>query len=42
MVKEGVYVSVPNPHHGENISAGLISIILKEGGLSRDDWFSAA
>lgn len=32
----------PIPHHGEKISVKLQLIILKEAGISRDDWLSAA
>jgi predicted RNA binding protein YcfA (HicA-like mRNA interferase family) len=42
MVKDDVYVSIPNPHHGEKIGAELLSIILKEGEISRTEWLSAA
>jgi len=41
MVKDGVFVMIPNPHHGEEISVKLLLIILKEAGISRDDWLSA-
>jgi hypothetical protein len=42
MVKDGVFVMIPNPHHGEKISVKLQLIILKETGISRDEWLSAA
>jgi len=41
MVKDGVFVMIPNPHHGEKISVKLLLIILKEAGISREDWLSA-
>ncbi len=31
---------IPNPHHGEDISADLLLKILKRAGISRDDWLS--
>jgi len=42
MVKDGVFVMIPNPHHGEKISVKLQLIILKETGISREEWLSAA
>jgi len=42
MVKDDAYVSIPNPHHGEKIGAELLSIILKEGEISRTEWLYAA
>ncbi len=44
MVKDGIFVMIPNPHHGEEISVKLLLIVLKEAGISRDrdDWLSAA
>lgn len=42
MVKDGVFVMIPNPHHGEKISIKLQQIILKETGISREEWLSAA
>jgi len=41
MVKDGVFVMIPNPHHGEEISVKLLLIVLKEAGISREDWLSA-
>ncbi len=41
MVKDGVFVMIPNPHHGEEISVKLQIIVLKEAGISREDWLSA-
>lgn len=32
---------IPNPHEGD-ISVGLLSKILKEAGISREDWESVA
>jgi len=42
MVKDGVFVMIPNPHHGEKIGVKLQLIILKETGISREEWLSAA
>ncbi len=42
MVKEGIFVMIPNPHHGEKISVKLQLIILKEAEISRDEWLSTA
>jgi len=42
MIKDGVFVMIPNPHHGEKISIKLLLIILKQAGISRDEWLSAA
>jgi hypothetical protein len=42
MVRDGVFVMIPNPHHGEKISVKLQLIILKETKISRDEWLSAA
>ena len=42
MVKDGVFVMIPDPHHGEEISAKLQLIVLREAGISREDWLSAA
>jgi hypothetical protein len=40
MVRDGIFVIIPNPHHGEEISVKLQLIILKEAGISRDEWLS--
>jgi predicted RNA binding protein YcfA (HicA-like mRNA interferase family) len=42
MVKEGIFIIIPNPHHGEDISVKLQLIILKEAGISREEWLSVA
>ncbi|MEA2046708.1 MAG: type II toxin-antitoxin system HicA family toxin [Euryarchaeota archaeon] len=41
MVKEGLSVRIPNPHHGERISVGLLAEILKKAKIDRDEWLSA-
>ncbi len=40
MVRDDVFIMIPNPHHGEKISVKLQLIILKEAGISRDEWLS--
>jgi len=41
MVKDGIFVMIPNPHHGEKISVKLQLIVMKEAGISREDWLFA-
>ena len=36
MLKETLRVRMPNPHRGD-ISKGLLSIVLSEAGISRDE-----
>ena len=36
-----VYVTIPNPHHGKDIGVGILAQILREGGISREEWLSA-
>lgn len=33
-------IIIPNPHHGDEIGVDLLSKILRDGGISRDEWFS--
>jgi hypothetical protein len=40
MVRGDNFVRIPNDH-GREIGANLISEILMEGGVSRDEWLSA-
>jgi len=42
MIRDGVFVMIPNPHHGEKICVKLQLIVLKEAGISREEWLSAA
>ena len=42
MTRSGIYVRVPNPHRGEDISIRLLSRILRDGRISREEWFSVA
>jgi predicted RNA binding protein YcfA (HicA-like mRNA interferase family) len=37
MFKGAVNLTIPNPHRGE-IGVNLLKIVLKEAGISRDDW----
>jgi predicted RNA binding protein YcfA (HicA-like mRNA interferase family) len=34
-------IIIPNPHHGEMIGLDLLVKILRDGGISREEWFSA-
>jgi hypothetical protein len=34
-------IIIPNPHHGEEIGLDLLVKILRDGGISREEWFSA-
>ena len=42
LLGERVYVTIPNPHHGKDIGVEILTQILREGGISRDEWQSAA
>jgi predicted RNA binding protein YcfA (HicA-like mRNA interferase family) len=37
MVRGGTRVDIPNPHQGD-ISRGLLSRILRQAGISREEW----
>ena len=37
MVKDNIQLTIPNPHRGD-IRVNLLKIILKEAGISRDEW----
>ena len=37
MVKGEINLTIPNPHRGE-IGVNLLKIILKEAGISRNEW----
>ena len=39
MIRGDFTIRVPNPHHGD-ISKGLLSRILRQAGVSREDWES--
>lgn len=37
MVRGRIRVDIPNPHQGD-ISRGLLAVILKQAGISREEW----
>lgn len=37
MLKGSLKLVIPNPHEGD-ISVGLLSRLLKQGGISREEW----
>jgi predicted RNA binding protein YcfA (HicA-like mRNA interferase family) len=37
MVKGDVQLTIPNPHRGD-IGVNLLKILLKEAGISREEW----
>jgi len=39
MIKDNLKLRIPNPHNGD-ISKGLLSEILRQGGISLNDWNS--
>lgn len=41
MVRGAMKLPIPNPHGGE-LSVGMVSVILKETGISREDWLAAS
>jgi hypothetical protein len=42
MFKNGGFLLIPNPHHGEDISVDLIKKILNRAEISREEWFESA
>jgi len=40
MAKGNIQLTIPNPHGGREIGVNLLQIILKEAGISRDEWLS--
>jgi predicted RNA binding protein YcfA (HicA-like mRNA interferase family) len=40
MVKGDLVVTVPNPH-GSDIGVGLLARVLRQAGISRDEWEQA-
>jgi len=42
MLKYGIFLLIPNPHHGEDVSVDLIKKVLARAGINRVDWFEAA
>lgn len=37
MVRDQLVLTIPNPHRGD-IGVGLLSVILREAGISRKEW----
>jgi predicted RNA binding protein YcfA (HicA-like mRNA interferase family) len=42
MTRSGVYVRIPNIHRSDEISVRLLSRILRDAMITREDWFSVA
>ena len=42
MTKGAVRVKLPNRHHSQDIGVDLLVRILRDSGISRDEWFTAA
>jgi hypothetical protein len=42
MTKGTVRVKLPNRHHGQDIGVDLLARILRDSGISRDEWFFVA
>jgi predicted RNA binding protein YcfA (HicA-like mRNA interferase family) len=40
MKKGSVKVRVPNPHHGGEVSVGLLREILRQAGVTPEEWDS--
>ena len=41
MLKGSIQLAVPNPHQGGEIGVNLLKLILKEAGITRDEWLNA-
>ena len=41
MVIGDTVIILPNPHQDEDVDVSLIKTILKDAGISREDWISA-
>ncbi len=41
MYKDGVAITIPNNHRSEDISVGLLRTILRNAGVSREEWFQS-
>ena len=39
MIRGNITVTIPNPHKGD-ISIGLLNTILREAGISKEEWIS--
>lgn len=42
MVKGPRKVRLPNPHQRKDIGVGLLQMILKQAGVSRDEWLDTS
>jgi hypothetical protein len=42
MLKNGIFLLIPNPHHGDEVGIDLIKKIIKRAGIDRGEWFEAA
>jgi hypothetical protein len=40
MTKGAIRIKLPNPHRGQDIGADLLAKILRDSGISREEWFS--
>ena len=41
MVKGPIQLTIPNPHGSGEIGVNLLALILKEAGISRNEWLNA-
>ena len=41
MIKGAVRIKLPNSHRGQEIGSELLARILRDSGISREEWFSA-
>jgi predicted RNA binding protein YcfA (HicA-like mRNA interferase family) len=37
MIKDDLILTIPNPHHSD-IGVGLLSRIIKQAGITKDEW----
>jgi hypothetical protein len=42
MSKDGIFLLIPNPHHGGDVSVDIIKKVLRRAEINREDWFEAA
>jgi predicted RNA binding protein YcfA (HicA-like mRNA interferase family) len=40
MIRGEDTIIIPNPHHGDEIGIELLARILRDGGISREEWIS--
>jgi hypothetical protein len=38
LLKNGIFLLIPNPHHGEDVSVDLIKKVLARAGINREEW----